>query len=468
MAGMDGQQIYGNFTNGDTTGLRDAAERIDALTKSYGDRAQSIKGLQDRMKQAWTGSAADAAGAGAGPLEQAFIETAQPLDMTRASVEAQVSSFDSSGHAVVPVPPKPDKPSPWSLGLKAAVPIAGPFMAADEVNSYQDGVAKHNAANDNNVRVMDQYGNVTTSTKSVLPTDFGTLQSDGAAISIKQATPPGHVGPYPPPDARGKRPTAVDQQTSSSSSSTSVGTGTGPGSGDTGTGNPTGPSGSGSGSGSSGSSGDGAVRMPVGSGTTPSGTPAGGGGGTGLPGAGRLPAGTGTGGPAGKGRGPGGVDGVVFTPGGSGGKSGGPGPAFGGTDGTGTGPGGRGSAGGRLVGGDLGESSGGRSSAGGRGGGLGGTAGEGAGGRGVAGENARGLGRGSGMGSLGNATAAEAAAARAAGARGANGAGGPMGAGRRGEDDEDGEHRRPDFLIEPDPEAFFGTDQRTTPSVIGE
>jgi hypothetical protein len=42
------------------------------------------------------------------------------------------------------------------------------------------------------------------------------------------------------------------------------------------------------------------------------------------------------------------------------------------------------------------------------------------------------------------------------------------GAGRRGEGDEDGEHQRPDFLIEPDPDALFGTDQRTTPPVIGE
>jgi uncharacterized protein YukE len=133
------RHIYTNFKCGNTADLRAAAERIDALTKTYAERAQSIKGLQDRMKLAWTGTAADAAGAGAGPLAQAFVDTAQPLDRTRASVEAQVSSFDGSGHSVVPVPPTPDKPNPWTTGLKAAIPIAGPFMAANDLNSYHDG-----------------------------------------------------------------------------------------------------------------------------------------------------------------------------------------------------------------------------------------------------------------------------------------------------------------------------------------
>ena len=46
---------------------------------------------------------------------------------------------------------------------------------------------------------------------------------------------------------------------------------------------------------------------------------------------------------------------------------------------------------------------------------------------------------------------------------------GPMGpGGRRGEGDEDDEHQRPDYLIEADPDAIFGTDQRTSPPVIGE
>lgn len=93
--------------------------------------------------------------------------------------------------------------------------------------------------------------------------------------------------------------------------------------------------------------------------------------------------------------------------------------------------------------------------------------GSGSGSGNAAGERGLGSGRGSGMGSLGNAAAAEAAAARAAGGR--SGPLGPMGpGGRRGEGEEDDEHQRPDFLIEADPDAIFGTDQRTSPPVIGE
>ena len=42
-----------------------------------------------------------------------------------------------------------------------------------------------------------------------------------------------------------------------------------------------------------------------------------------------------------------------------------------------------------------------------------------------------------------------------------------MGAGTRGEGAEDIERERPSFLVEPDPEETFGTDQATAPPVIG-
>jgi hypothetical protein len=43
----------------------------------------------------------------------------------------------------------------------------------------------------------------------------------------------------------------------------------------------------------------------------------------------------------------------------------------------------------------------------------------------------------------------------------------PMGGGQgRGEDDY--EHSRADYLVEPDPNAIFGTDEQTSKPVIGE
>jgi uncharacterized protein YukE len=457
---VDGKQIYDNFKQGNSNGLRDAAGKVSDLSSAYMERAQGIKSLQDRMKQAWTGNAADAANAGAGPLEQAFAETAEPLDMTQLSANTQADVFDHSSGSVVVVPDKPEKPSAWSTGLKAAIPIAGPFMAANDIGNYQDGVAEYNAANETNVRVMDQYTSVTSGTQSALPTNYGVLESDGAAIAVNTPTPPGHVdrwkyertdkngwGEQPPPI----HTTEPNDHTSTSSVDTHTGGPDQPG----GTDRPGSTDRPGGTDRPVGTDRPGGTDRPIGIGednTRPTGTTT-------------LPTGTKPGRTTGSdrpGKTPPGTGGVDFYPTGTGGGGGGQNYSntFGepGGTGAGTGPGGRGptsgSAGGRLL-----DSSG-RP--------IGGTGSGGTGsGSGAAGERGLGSGRGSGMGSLGNAAAAEAAAGRSAGGR--SGQGGPMGAGgRRGEGEEDDEHQRPDFLIEADPDAIFGTDQRTSPPVIGE
>ncbi|OLF08635.1 hypothetical protein BU204_34045 [Actinophytocola xanthii] len=100
------------------------------------------------------------------------------------------------------------------------------------------------------------------------------------------------------------------------------------------------------------------------------------------------------------------------------------------------------------------------------GGGAGAGGGVGGGAAGSGGQGGPGAGRGAGAlppvspGPLG----AE-AAARAAGARAPAGMGGmPVGSGQR---EEDTEHKRPEFLQEPDPDSIFDSDVLTAPSVIG-
>jgi hypothetical protein len=75
-----------------------------------------------------------------------------------------------------------------------------------------------------------------------------------------------------------------------------------------------------------------------------------------------------------------------------------------------------------------------------------------------------------GPGGAGALAAEHAAGGRGLGAGGRGGAGGPMGGtgGGRGEGDEDGEHQRPSYLVEADPDSLFGTDEMTAPPVIGE
>lgn len=82
------------------------------------------------------------------------------------------------------------------------------------------------------------------------------------------------------------------------------------------------------------------------------------------------------------------------------------------------------------------------------------------------GSPARGLGVGGGQG-----VAPETAGARggAGGAgRGAVGQGMGAGGGGRGRDEEDQEHERASYLVEPDPDSTFGTDEVTAPPVIGQ
>ncbi|KFU82374.1 hypothetical protein BB31_05280 [Amycolatopsis lurida NRRL 2430] len=448
---MDGKQIYENFTKGDTRNLRSAADRIAELSDAYVERGMGIKSLQSRMASSWTGSAADAANAGAGPLEQAFKETAEPLFTTKASVTMQADSFDDSGQTVVPVPPKPDKPNPWTTGLKGAIPIAGPFMVNNDIKNYQEGVAKHEAANQNNVRVMDQYDSVTSSTSSSLPTDYGVLKNDGANVSVKTpgVTPPVVIPPYIPVKP-GKNGGGDDNDGTDTSGTDDNGTNQNqnrpggdqnqnqnrPGTNedrpvpprDKPDGNITTP-----------------TRKPPGTGDDDTTRPTGGG--KGKPGPtteipGRTP-----------GRGPGDSDNVIGLPNG-------PGQNYNPGGGTGQNP----------PGGTSGRNVPGPNSAAGRLlGGEGGTGGR-AGGPGGPGSGGLGAGRGSGMGGLGGLGGGDLAGGRGGGGRGGAGAmGGPMGAGgRRADGDEDDEHQRPDYLIEADPDAIFGTDQRTSPPVIGE
>ena len=246
-------------------------------------------------------------------------------------------------------------------------------------------------------------------------------------------------------------------------------------------------------------SGDGGGTNPPGRGTTgidnlggtgtgTGGTGTGSGVGT-IPGAGGTgtgprPPGTGPGGPGspggpgGPGRpgGPGGTD-----PGGAGpGRPGGPGGP-GGPGYPGGGPGDGGMGGFPIGGGPMGGFPGGSDyerGPGGRGGSTG------AGGRGFGPGGGSGFGPGSeggktggvpGRGGLGPGGAGALAAEHAAGGgrglaggRGGGMGGMPMGAGGRGEGEEDGEHQRPSYLVEGDPESLFGTDEMTAPPVIGE
>jgi hypothetical protein len=423
--GMNGTDVYNNFTGGSSQSLQAAAQAVQQLSEEYLQEAQAIKDLQTRMNAAWTGSSGDAAYAGANPLAQAFKDSSGPLDITTASMNVQSDVFEQSKSRVVPVPPAPEKPSGWTVGLKAAIPIVGPSIAVSDIKSYQDGVAKTNAANDNNVRVMDQYSSVTGDARGKIPMDYKILPTDTASIGLK----PPSIGTI------GVISSTYNGATHASSTSTpSVGS----------------PMGSG-----------GSVSAPPtlsGASAVTSSGPTGGGTGSTVsppPTLSGTPSGTGTGG----------TGSSAYVPGMTGGYNGSdtqrPGSSAGttGTGGPTQGAGRNNSAASRLYGADEEGTSR-------RGGSNGSAAAEERLGRAAGESNKLGGGKSTGSGNLGSAAAAEEAAASRSAAKSAGGA--PMGAGQRGRGEEDEEHQRPDYLLEADPDSIFGSDVRTTPPVIGE
>ncbi|TWE30150.1 hypothetical protein FHX69_2847 [Prauserella muralis] len=428
------------------------AETLARLKASYRNRAESIAALQQQMASAWTGDAGTAAREGAGPLEQALKESAANFDQTVRSMADQSSSWNSAARSVEPVPPMPEKPSPWTTGLKAAIPVAGPFMAADDLRTYQEGVVAHTAASANNVAVMDKYSAATSGNAANIGHDYTVLEPGSASVSLKSSTPSGISG-----DLSGA-PGATHSSAVSGPGAGPVTTSGGPVSGAVPHVNA--PSATGAGPTPVSPGGGPPVSTPnVGTGgTTGLGAPTGIAAATNVPPSRSTPSDStrqGTGRPS---------FGNSSTRGTSGTSRGGTGTS---RSTTGTGPGsGRGGAGlgeragSRLYGPGAGRAGGGEAAGGGRAAGA------------ADGARALGAGKGTGVGMTGGAAAAaESAAARgtAAGARG--GAMGPVaGTGaNRGQGAEDEEHQRAAYLQENDPdEVFIGDLGKTTPPVIGE
>jgi hypothetical protein len=402
---LSGQEIYENFTNAEgAEGLAQGAATVQRVVAKYNERGDQIKRILGKMDAMWKGDAADAAHRGAGPLAVEHALAAPAMDAAQDLSARQAGSFNDAKNAVIPVPPTPEKVDPLAA-----------FLAPGELVTYQQQLGRHNVAAQHNVDVMRGYENASAYNTN-MPDTYGSITADQAEIRIAQATPP--------PPGPGDNPTQPGPGTDGPRPPAGGGGGTGSGGGQPGS------AGSGSGPGSagpgSGGPGSGGVVVPPPLGTTPGGfTPPAPGPGAGVPNV-----------PVGAGSGPG---------------TGGPGLGF---AGTGIGPVGIPSEG---------------TGSGGRGGAPGAGSGSGVGGRGPGAAGGPGVGGRTGAGPLGSAMAAEPAGTRGT-PTGRGGPGGmPMGAGPggRGRGGEDEEHQRASFLEEPDPEAIFGTDERTPPPVIG-
>ncbi len=406
-AGYTGEQVYENFANGRGTGaMQSLADGLLQLRRSYLERAQAIKKIQERMEGAWTGDAGSAATAGAGPLATALQDSAVNMERTFESVTNQAQAWHQAANSVEPVPPVPEKPSWWDN----VTSLGG---ASD---TYEQQLGKHAAAAARNVQVMSAYEAETASNQN-FPRSYTTLSSAGGSITIDSGTASSgviNVGSSSVPDVRGGGMSAT--------SGPGVSTGAAPVvSGVPSVGRP-GPGGMGSHSPT--------PISPVGPGAPPP-TPVAGGGPVGTP-------------PAGDTR---------RNPG----RSANP------RTGTGPGRGGAGErAGSRLYGPRPGGGS--ASTSGGAAGRLGDATAAKGGALGA--PRVTGTGAVPGAAPTGGAPAGTAGGA---GARGAGMAPMGAAGGGRGQGDEDKEHQRASYLQENDPdEAFIGDLGKTAPPVIGQ
>ncbi|MFC4855079.1 hypothetical protein [Actinophytocola glycyrrhizae] len=420
-AGMTGAEIYHNFRGGtgdNGAGLYSAAFKVQLLVKNYNERTKSITALTTSMESAWEGGAGGAARRGAGPLAVEHGLAGDTMTTAETTLGSQFDAFRSAQRTVTEVPPTPDKPSPWenltSLG--------------GANRNYENQVTQVNAANDQNVLIMEAYEGESEANASAMPTTYGRITDDYAEVGVERPPPPTPPVAYERPPGTSGDP--------GSGNTNNNGNYTLPGTNDPSyqNNNPNNQNNNTTNPNHNNQTNPNDFRPPPPSTVEPPRFPPGPNPGQnpnqpGMPGM-LPPPGFG---PNGDGRGDGRGGGRGFGPGG----------------GRGFGPGGGG-------------------------GGMGGPGSGGSGGPGSGG-GARGLGSGFGPGAGGAAAAGEGSAARggmggpgggAAGGRGAMG-GGMGGGGRRGEGDDDTEHERPSFLVEPDPHDTFGTDEVTAPPVIG-
>ncbi|TCP46788.1 hypothetical protein EV191_11364 [Tamaricihabitans halophyticus] len=385
----------------------EAQARINRLAKE----------AADLIRAGWQGDAADNAQQAAHPLELGAMESSEALMKAQKAHQTQGESFLASRDRMEPVPDSPpetgvwDSMTPWDTDTEKAV-------------------SEYNEKSRRNGEIYQAYDTDSGSNVRSMPQQYPKFPEFNGEIAVRdnKSGPQGQTV-APPPETTSPGTTTTAGFSSSPSGGTPGGSPpvtSGPGALPTGgapnvTGG-SGPSGppvtSGPGPGAPGSvTGVGPTQgaNPAAAGYNPSTSPGGGR----VPGMGMAPL----------------MGGAAA---GMGGDTARGGRAFGARGGVAGSPGS--SAAGRLTGGG--------------GPGTGGTPG---------------AGPKTGAGPGGMAAAESAAKTGAAGSSGRGGmAGGPMAGGQRGRGSEDEEHERKTWLIEPDKEGTFGTDEMTAPPVIGE
>jgi hypothetical protein len=430
-AAMSHQQLYDAVTQnvdagqiGNTAAGWDQSSQ-DLIEASQNNASQALA----ISEQAWTGPNAEKARASVAALANVVGQAGQASQVSAQLYKQQAAALQTAKNSI-PVPPA--QPFSAATARQQLMTVTDPLQAANLAAQDHAQFAAQQAAHQQAIEVVSNYDKVVAQTSQNQPAfapapqvakpgggpSAGTPNLPGGAGGAGGGNGAPHLG-----NAMGggwSAPTSHGGASGGNSAPPSLGApaAAGPPIGTTG-----------GGSGGTGLSGFPGAPTPGGqSGVGPGGS-------SGVPGGGSTGFGQS---PTGQGLASGSGDPGLIPPMG--------GMPVGGSGGTG-GAGGLGSGGGYRAGGGFGP--GGSGSSGGSGG-------------------AGGSGARSGVGATGAAAEESAMGGEAAATRGGGAVGGGMGGGRGGKGVEDGEHKRASFLLEPDPNAFFGTDEKTAPPVIGE
>lgn len=168
---LSAQQIYEIFHNGPGTAMWEAAQAAtDQLSRSMPSLAADIDRLQDTMRAAWQGGAADMATQGAEPLALEYMYIGDALRSAQDLVGRQTASFNTAKQSVMPVPPQP-----------AAVDAIGAMLGSP---TMQQQLVQHLAASQHNVNVYNAYHGDSSYNTEQLPTTFGHLNAGNSTVMV--------------------------------------------------------------------------------------------------------------------------------------------------------------------------------------------------------------------------------------------------------------------------------------------
>lgn len=162
---MTPEQIFQNFRAGTSEPLQGASDELRKMVMAYRGLSASFAVMRNQMSSGWTGEAAASASDRADPLWTAVSDSAELLEACARAHDAQTAAFGTARDAVVDVPPTPEKPNVLEL-LKEIVEH-GPAAPFERMADYREAAQAHHEAAQHNLAVYDEYYWTTTDNQNI-------------------------------------------------------------------------------------------------------------------------------------------------------------------------------------------------------------------------------------------------------------------------------------------------------------